>query len=460
MAAWANVKKTVYFLRRNGLKPTFHAVWERLAAGKAAAYQYVPPTARELDRQRSSCQRLFDGQGQALESEPPLFSILVPAYRTREAFLRELIDSLLAQTYSRWQLVIADATKEDDVESVVTDYEDSRICYVRLKENGGISGNSNQGLEYVAGSYVGLLDHDDILTPNALYEMYEAIQRGKNRGIEAKLLYSDEDKCDEQGRIFYEPNIKEDFNLDLLLSNNYICHFLVIKTELLKELGFRPEYEGAQDYDLTLRASERILASGEGQEQLVHIPKVLYHWRCHGASTAVNPRSKEYAYEAGRRALQDFADRQRIPAKAENLPHLGFYRLKWEQDIFICRPDLGAVGGKLLHRGRIVGGRMDEYGKIYYEGLPAGFSGILHRAALTQDAMAVDIRLIKVRPQCHELFEKAVGVSYTRVLGTDIFDSSTLPAGTDYVAVSLALGRALRGAGYRILWEPELKGKV
>lgn len=452
MAALANIKKTIYYLRRNGWKHTVFAVAERLAEKKAAAYHYVPPSFEELERQRGEYRELLQGQ-----ENPPLFSILVPAYRTGEAFLRELIASLQAQTYPRWELVLADATEGNRVGEIAAGYKDSRIKYVKLEENKGISENSNRGLPFAEGAYVGLLDHDDILTPDALYEMHEAVQRGKNKGIEPELIYSDEDKCDAEAVRFFEPNHKEAFNLDLLLSNNYICHFLMMKTELLKQLGFRPEYDGAQDYDLILRAVERILALGEGEERIVHIPRVLYHWRCHEASTAENPRSKEYAYEAGRRALQDYADRQGFSAKAENLPHLGFYRLKFQKDIFSCRKDLGAVGGKLLHKGRIAGGRMDESGKLYYKGLPGGFSGNVHRAALTQDARAVDIRCFRLRPECRGIFEEAVGTPYITLPGTDFFDAGRLPAGTDYTAVSLKLCRALRNAGYRILWDPEMK---
>lgn len=452
MAALANIKKTIYYLRRNGWKRTFYAVAERLAEKQQAAYQYAPPSYEELETQRENIQKLLQKR-----EDLPLFSILVPAYRTGEVFLKELIDSLQAQTYPRWELVLADATEGKRIEEIAADYGDPRIKYAKLDDNKGISENSNRGLAFVSGAYVGLLDHDDILTPDALYEMYEAVERGKNKGIEAELIYSDEDKCDAAASHFFEPNCKEAFNLDLLLSNNYICHFLVMKTVLLKQLGFRPEYDGAQDYDLILRAVERIMAGSGGEERIVHIPRVLYHWRCHGASTAENPRSKEYAYEAGRRALQDYADRQGFSAKAVDLPHLGFYRLQFEGDIFLCREDLGAVGGKVLHKGKIAGGRMDETGKLYYKGLPGGFSGRMHRAALPQDARAVDIRCFRLRPECRGIFEETVGMPYITLSDTDLFDAGRLPAGTDYTAVSLKLCGALRNAGYRILWDPEMK---
>lgn len=441
----ANIKKTIYYLKRNGIRSTWYAAKERMEEAKKEPYHYLPPTEPELARQRTN---------------PPayqgLISIVVPAYHTVPEYLHELADSLLQQTYSNWELILADASADKSVEKVIKTYSDERIRYVRLKGNAGISRNTNCALEYASGEYIGLLDHDDVLTEDALYKIATVIERRKQAGTEVKMLYSDEDKCDSGRTAYYEPNRKEKFNLDLLLSNNYICHFLVMESKLIKELGFRPEYDGAQDYDLVLRAAERLM---ERTEQIVHIPKVLYHWRCHSASTAENPQSKQYAYEAGRRALQDFADRQGWNARAKHLKHLGFYKLEYITSVFENRRDVGAVGGRVLRKGKVIGGRMSEDGAFLYEGLPKAYSGYLHRAVLSQDADAVDIRCIQIRTECIPIFEKITGVSYQQMPGTNLFDASVLPKDTDYRQLSAAFGKALRKAGYRILYDPDVMVK-
>lgn len=439
----ANVKKTFYYLRRNGIAKTWNAVRERLEERKAPPYVFTPPSREELERQKGQWRQ---------EGLSASFSIVVPAYRTKEEYLLEMAGSLLNQTYPRWELVLADATEDDSVERAMAAAKDARIRYVRLDKNEGIAQNTNKALAFATGEYVGLLDHDDVLTEDALYEMAAAIEQGRREGREPEMLYSDEDKCDQEGKLFFEPNLKEDFNLDLLLSNNYICHFLVMKRELMRSLGFRPEYDGAQDFDLTLRAAGKVL---EREGAIRHVPKVLYHWRSHPSSTAENPRSKIYAYEAGRRAIQDFADAKGWRAKAVDTAHVGFYVLRYEGDIFRQRPDIGAVGGRVLRRGRIAGGRLTEEGEALYAGLPKGYSGYLHRAVLPQDAAAADIRNIRVRQECRELFEGIVGVPYRAVSGGERFDMSLLPKDCDYIDLSLRLGRALRKAGYRVLYLPQ-----
>ncbi len=492
MISIANLKKAAYYLRRNGVKNTWYAARERLEEGRKPPYCYVPPDTRELEAQRQEWTgqgrertgqdqeqtrqgiRASDWDGRIASGEEPeivTFSIVVPTYQTGEQFLVELVESLFAQTYPHWELILADASADDSVAQVARrweqegspverdarPWEDGRIRYCHLASNGGIAGNTNAGIALARGAYVGLLDHDDLLTQDALHHMARAILARRQEGVEPGLLYSDEDKCNGDGSLFFEPNEKEDFNLDLLLCNNYICHFLVMKRELIQELGFRQAYDGAQDYDLVLRAAERLL--GE-ERQMVHIPRVLYHWRCHAGSTAENPASKQYAYEAGGRAVQDFAYRQGWKAKVYPMKHLGFYRLHYEGEIFASRPDLGAVGGRVLEKGRVAGGRMSAQGEVYYEGLREAYSGYLHRAVLFQDAQALDIRCIQVRKECRELFRQVVGVPY-RTRGAqgkgkgELFDASTLPGDCDWRSVSLALSQALRERGYRLLYDPE-----
>ena len=466
----ANLKKTLYYLQRNGLRETWISVRERLT--ETDRYFFVPCSEEELERQS---ERIWE--------HPVLFSIVVPLYRTPENYLNRMITSVMKQSYPHWELILADATEDHSLEETLRQQgflkeqvpekgtepgaADSRIHYVHLTENAGIAANTNQALPLAKGEYIGLLDHDDVLTPDALYEMANAIQDKTDKGVGVAFAYSDEDKCDGEETRYYDPNRKEDFNYDLILSNNYICHFLVMEAGLMKKLQFRSAYDGAQDYDLVLRAVAEVLAQDgqDAEERILHIPKVLYHWRCHEASTAANPHSKRYAYDAGRRALQDHAKMRGIPAQAVETRHVGFYRLQYK-DVLQDRPDAVAVGGRILsgkHHGKTVGGRMTADGRVFYEGLPKDFGGYLHRAELSQDAEALDLRCLRIRPDCHELFERTVGVPYTEVLRAKgqepVFDSTTLPAGADIRALSLKLSDALRRQG-RLLYLPEYPERV
>lgn len=439
----ANLKKTAYYLKRNGLKHTVSAVRERISGKGQEPYRFQPAAEEELSRQRALSGKGFSGK---------TFSIVVPAFKTPEKYLRRMIDSVLSQTYPGFELILADASGDDTVASVVRTYEDSRIVYTKLERNAGISDNTNCGISLAKGDYIGLLDHDDVLTADALFEMAAAIEEAEKKGVVPRLLYSDEDKCDGEEKTFFDPHFKEDFNLDLLLSNNYICHFLVMERGLMQELKFRNQYDGAQDFDLVLRAAFAL----QGKEDaIVHLPKVLYHWRCHSASTAENPQSKRYAYEAGLRATQDFARKKGWKVRAEETKHLGFYRYVYLDKPLNVREDAGAVGGPVYEKGRIAGGRMDETGRVYYENLPRTYSGYLHRAVLSQDAEALDIRNIAVREELHSLFAQVTGTEYKTDTRTGCFDISVLPEGTDFKAVSIALGRAIREKGYKLLYLPE-----
>ena len=441
----SNFKKSIYYLRRNGMRKTLSAVKERLCPIGQPSYDWTPLPEEERKRQQEHVQAGFDRI---------CFSIVVPLYCTPREYLSDMITSVIKQTYSKWELILADATEDTELGNIVECYNDSRIRYFHLSSNEGISGNTNRGIAMAGGDYVGLLDHDDLLTEDALYEMALRISQEREKGVELQVLYSDEDKWDESGQKYYDPNIKEKFNLDLLLSNNYICHFMVMRRELIQKLRLRIEYEGAQDFDLVLRAAGHILNEGE-ERQIAHVPKVLYHWRCHSGSTAQNPQSKRYAYDAGRRAVQDFVDSRGWKACVVETEHLGFYRLIYEGDIFRMRPQLGALGGTVVQKGKIAGGRLNEEGKIFYEGLPLSYSGYLHRAVLQQEAEALDIRNIEVRKELRGVFEQVVGVPYVAVSGTGIFDASTLPPDLDILGKSAELGAVLRKKGYRLVYLPE-----
>lgn len=234
----------------------------------------------------------------------PLISILLPTYNTPEDYLRECIDSIIVQSYQNWELCIADDNSPDEnVVRIIREYQknEKRIRLVQRKENGHISEATNSALDMAKGSFVALMDHDDILWPNALYEMVQAIRNNDT----ADLIYSDEDKIDGTGEIHSYPFLKPDFSPEFLESCNYITHFSCIRTSVMRKIqGFRKGYEGAQDWDLFIRI-------GEITDKIVHIPKILYSWRIHEGSTASDTDAKPYVYEAQRKLLEDHIARQK-----------------------------------------------------------------------------------------------------------------------------------------------------
>lgn len=251
----------------------------------------------------------------------PLISILVPAYETPEPFLRQMIESVLKQSYGNLELCIADGSPSEQVKRTAEEYaaRDSRIRYQKLEKNLGISGNTNAALANAAGAYVGLLDHDDLLLPGALFEIVRVL----NDGQPADAVYTDEDKLDPEQNRHFQPHFKPDFNPEYLRSNNYICHFFAVKREIAAAAGgFREEFDGAQDHDFIFRCTEKA-------QKIVHIPKVLYSWRCHAASTAANPESKLYAYEAGKRAVAAHLERTGKTGTVLDTENYGFYRVQY-----------------------------------------------------------------------------------------------------------------------------------
>lgn len=306
------------FLMENGLK-AFVIKSRHKLQGIDSDYDYpewvslTKTTEEELAQQKEF---VFDYM--------PRLSVVIPAYKTPERFLSAMLDSLLAQTYTNWEVCVADGSpKGEGVERVLKRYamKDERFRYVILGENKGISGNTNAAIEMATGDFIVLADHDDTLAPDALFECVKAI----NKDPEIDVVYTDEDKLDIDGGELFEPHFKPDFNPDLLTSVNYICHLFVVNHELLLEVGlFREEFDGAQDYDFILRCTEKA-------RKICHIPKALYHWRCHQDSTASNPESKLYAFEAGARAVKAHYDRLGIPVKSvEKGIDYGIYHTTFE----------------------------------------------------------------------------------------------------------------------------------
>ncbi|WP_256327415.1 glycosyltransferase family 2 protein [Variovorax sp. EL159] len=246
---------------------------------------------------------------------PPLISILMPTYNPRPAWLREAIASVRAQTYAHWELCIADDASTDPQVTEILDAcarEDARIRWVRRPVNGHISEASNSALALAGGEWVVLMDHDDLLTPDALLRVAHELRTH----ADARMIYSDEDKIDATGRR-YNPYFKPDWNVDLFLSQNMYSHLGAYQRALVLEVGgFRKGFEGAQDYDLALRCIERI-----APQQIRHIPHVLYHWRAHAESTAQSAGAKPYAEIAGEQALNEHFERTGVAARSESTPY-------------------------------------------------------------------------------------------------------------------------------------------
>ena len=248
----------------------------------------------------------------------PKISIVVPLYNTKEYFLQEIVTCLKKQTYSNWELCLADGSSKP-LEFIQRYLKDARIKYSVIGENKGISGNTNEAIKMATGDYIGLLDHDDLLPVFSLYEVVKAI----NENPDAQFLYSDEDRMEGEFHKRYGVFFKPDFSKYTLRSANYICHFSVFKKELMDKLGGeRSEYDGSQDFDIAIRASELT-------DQIYHIPKVLYHWRVHQESTAGNTDSKPYAYEVAKNVIKDHLKRSQIEVKVTDGLTLGSYDLKY-----------------------------------------------------------------------------------------------------------------------------------
>jgi GT2 family glycosyltransferase len=265
------------------------------------------PDAAELKRQR----------GHRFARSPKV-SVVVPVYNPPAALLEAMIASVREQTYANWELCLADASTAPHVRPILKKAAatEPRIKVSFLESNLGIVGNSNAAAALATGDCLALLDHDDTLAPFALHAVVAAL----NDHPDADFLYSDEDKIDTHGdRV--EPNFKPDWSPETLRSRNYICHLTVLSRDLFTRIGgFRPGFDGSQDYDLVLRATEQA-------RQIVHVPHVLYHWRMHAQSTAFAKGSKNYAFDAGKRAVAEHLARVGIDASVHDGPVLGTYQV-------------------------------------------------------------------------------------------------------------------------------------
>ena len=286
-----------------------------------------PPSYQKWIRHHLPDRNELEKQKKTSFGYRPKISFVVPLYKTPEKYLRRLTESFQEQTYSNWELCFSDGS---GAQSPLTELlkeltaKDNRIKYVSHEEPLQISENTNSAIEIATGDFIAFADHDDELTPNALFECVKAI----NEKPQTLVIYTDEDKMSMDGHKFFQPHFKPDYNPDLLCTVNYICHLFVVSRKVIEKVGgLRSEFDGAQDYDFVLRCVEAVK-----DEEICHIPKILYHWRCHEDSTAENPESKLYAFEAGRRAVQAHYERTGIRAEVFKGEYLGLYRTKFIRD--------------------------------------------------------------------------------------------------------------------------------
>ncbi len=319
------------------LRNRWFALKKKIGVGTGVIADFPLPSVAELQRSDDSAyavwRRLHDARQADLErmreiipilALRPTFSIIMPTYNTPHEFLRDAIDSVRGQVYADWELCIADdASTDSAVREILREYTylDPRIKVVERTENGHISRASNSALELASGEYIVLLDHDDEIVPSALFDVALEI----NRHPAADMLYSDEDKIDTFG-VRSAPFFKPDWSPDTMLSKMYSCHLGIYRRSLVMDVGgFRPDYDGSQDWDLALRVSERA-------HVIRHIPKVLYSWRIHGGSAASGTAAKPYAYTAAQRALQAALVRRDEPGTVLPVPDFpaGIYHVRYE----------------------------------------------------------------------------------------------------------------------------------
>lgn len=322
---WYKIKKGLRYLKHYGPKKFLVRLKERIEPEEVPYgpwFEKHRVTGAECDRQREESGK-WDIR--------PLVSICVPLFKTPEQYLRQMIESVQAQSYENWELCLADGTPDETVEKIVRDMErtEHRIRYTHLRENLGIAENTNAAFALAGGEWIGLLDHDDVLEPDALYQVLKAVgmgQTGEGDSLlrETEAVYTDEDKVSTDLQTYFQPHFKPDFSIDLLRSNNYITHFFVVKRKIVEAVGgFRKEFDGAQDYDFIFRCTARA-------KKIAHVPHILYHWRVSMESTADNPASKLYAFEAGKRAIEENLKEEGLQATVSHLPDYGFYRVSYQ----------------------------------------------------------------------------------------------------------------------------------
>lgn len=317
--AWKYAVKGTRYLRSHGARALAGKIFGKVKTIKSQPVVYQKWIERHLPSQAE-----LQKQREMHFEYNPKISIVVPLYKTPENYLKKLVESVKAQTYTNWELCLSDGSGTDSsIRGILQDMQekDGRIRVLYHEEPLGLSENTNAAIEAAKGDFIAFADHDDELTANALFECVKAL----NHNQDIHIIYSDEDKMSMDGNKFFQPHFKPDFNIDLLRTVNYICHLFIVRKDVVDRIGtLRREFDGAQDYDFVFRCIEAV-KSGE----IYHVPKILYHWRSHEGSTSENPGSKLYAFDAGERAIQAHYDRVGIKAKVIKGEYLGLYRTKY-----------------------------------------------------------------------------------------------------------------------------------
>ena len=308
-------RKVRIYYRQFGIRAAFIRAGDKLSGKNGTEYE------EWLRRHEPSRIRLYR-QKRKQFTRMPKISIVVPLYRTPERYLREMLDSVRGQSYQNWELCLSDGSGEDSsIAGILEEYtkKDSRIRVKDNKKQLHISDNTNVALDMATGDYIAFMDHDDLLTPDALYECVAEL----NEYPDTELIYTDEDKITMDGEEYFFPHFKSDFNPDMLCTTNYFCHLVVVKKELYQAAGkLNGEYDGAQDYDFVLRCVEKT-------DKIRHIPKILYHWRACEGSTAGSADNKSYIVDAGAKAVRAHYRRMGIEAEVIPTKYPGMYRTKY-----------------------------------------------------------------------------------------------------------------------------------
>ena len=312
-------QKIKYYLKRYGFWKTFQKCFRRFFHIPEKRTTNQEQYEKWMENHKLDEENIEKQKNTKFEYNPKI-SIVVPMYNTKELFFEEIVNSLEKQTYSNWELCLADGSETENHDLKKYYENDNRIKYKFLNSNNGISENTNEAIKFATGEYIGFLDHDDILSEDALFEIVRTINEDKK----TDFIYTDEDKIDENYKRF-EPYFKPDFSPETLECNNYITHFVVVKRELIDKVGMLDSrFNGAQDFDFVLRATEKA-------EKIIHISKILYHWRVHRDSTANVADAKPYAYEAGIKVIEEHLKRtgkHGIVEYGQDVP--GIYKIKFD----------------------------------------------------------------------------------------------------------------------------------
>ena len=408
------------YLKKNGIKSTFFTGLQHIENAVSDIGYNIYLKSKKNRREYA-----------AADKQELKISVLVPVYEPDIHFLTEMVQSVLDQTYGNFELILSDGSLTENFEVLKLAKSDKRIRYIRAGEGGGISDNTNEALRVAAGRVVAFMDQDDLIEPQALELIASEFDKG------AVIVYTDEDKYLTGKNRYASPYRKRDYNFDLLLSNNYICHMFAVKRSLARQVkGFNPKYDGAQDHDFILRCCD-----STDEDKIVHIKKILYHWRAHDGSSAENPMAKVYAYESGKRAVRHFLREKRINAVVCDPAHLGFFRVEYKDEFpqsgytlfiddkltpltedherilssYFARSDIGIVGGRVISPdGRIMesGYEKDENGRIrsLFQGRDYRLPGAFNLSECVMDTEAVSKYACAVR---NELLDCMDGNSYT-----------------------------------------------